>query len=309
MKNAAVALRALKDQDGTDDLSGWRRVAVLLISQGQELAADPMKDLDTDESERHATGYNPGAPADDTVLIARVADRRDNTRLVIVNCACHPTTLAWDNTLLSPDFIGAVREVGQQEVGAPCCFFQAPCGELGPREGFVGDTGVADRNGRQLGHASLSGLYSMGPPRHDFVYQGPVESGATIGTWAWVPFDTPRALQASGCGGDAYTVDLATIDLPDPVTAFSLGEAVWITCSGEPYSTLTTTLRARFPKVTLMVSPVAGDAQIAYLLPRTSYGIGVYQEQPSSLAAGRLETLIDALTSYLPELTDESPVS
>ena len=68
-------------------------------------------------------------------------------------------------------------------------------------------------------------------------------------------------------------------------------------------------MRARFPNVTLMISPVAGDAQIAYLLPRASYGIGVYQEQPSSLAAGCLETLIEALTAYLAQITGETPIS
>ena len=327
-----------------------------------DLAAN--RDYWDEEGQRYTTGYNPDGPADDTVVVARISDLDGNPTLVIVNYARHPTTLAWDNTVLSPDFVGAAREVVEQDTGALCCFFQGPCGELGPREGFVGDTAVADRNGRQLGHAALSGFYSMGPPRTDFVYRGPVESGATIGTWGWAPFDPQRTAQASSCGGDAFTVDLATIDLPDPstlqadlelftdeqqqadragdtslardlsaraercrrwlarlkalptdgvfpyrVTAFRLGDAVWITCSAEPYNTLQTTLRARFPNVTLMISPVAGDAQIAYLLPRVSYGIGLYQEQPSSLAAGCLETLIEAVTAYLTEITGETPVS
>ena len=54
MKGAALALRALKDQDAPDELSGWRQVAVLLVSLGQELAAELMKDLDTDEVEQIA---------------------------------------------------------------------------------------------------------------------------------------------------------------------------------------------------------------------------------------------------------------
>mgnify|MGYP006172841585 CR=1 FL=1 len=29
----------------------------------------------------------------------------------IVNYACHPTTLAWENRDISPDYIGAMREV------------------------------------------------------------------------------------------------------------------------------------------------------------------------------------------------------
>ena len=355
-------LTAGASQAAEQALANLEEITVTYSPARCDLAAN--RDHWDEEGQRYATGYNPDATADDTVIVARINDLDGDTRLVIVNYACHPTTLAWDNTVLSPDFVGAARETVEQDVGALCCFFQAPCGELGPREGFVGDTAVADRNGRQLGHAALSGFYSMGPPRADFVYLGPVESGATIGTWGWEPFDPARAAQASSCDGDAFTVDLATIDLPDPstlqadlerlsaeqlqadrngdaalagdlsaraercrrwlarlkalptsgvfpyrVTAFRLGDAVWITCSAEPYSTLQTTLRARFPNVTLMISPVAGDAQIAYLLPRASYGIGVYQEQPSSLAAGCLETLIDALTAYLAQITGETPIS
>ena len=54
MKSAALVLRALKDSESSDELSGWRRVAVLLVSLGQELAADLMKDLDSDEVEQIA---------------------------------------------------------------------------------------------------------------------------------------------------------------------------------------------------------------------------------------------------------------
>ena len=321
------------------------------------------RDYWDDERECFVTGCNPDAAADDTVIVARISDLHGDTRFVIVNYACHPTTLAWDNTLLSPDFVGTAREVVQGEVGAPCCFFQAPCGDLGPREGFVGDPGIADRNGRQLGHTALSGLYSMGPPRHDFVYQGVVESGAAIGTWAWVPFDAERTARAARCAGETFTVDIATKDLPDVatleadlerlsaeqqradqgghatlardlgamaercrrwlarlehipadgmypyrITALSLGDAVWITCSAEPYSVLQDTLRRRFPGVTLMISPLAGDSQLAYLLPYDRYGQGLYQEQPSCLAPGCLETLADALITHVAALAGQTPM-
>ena len=66
----------------------------------------------------------------------------------------HPTTLAWDNTLISPDYPGATREVIEDATRVPCVFLLGACGDLGPRNGFVGDTAVADRNGRQLGYAA-----------------------------------------------------------------------------------------------------------------------------------------------------------
>src|SRR6185369_13887791 len=105
----------------------------------------------------------------------------------IVNYACHPTTLAWENALISPDFPGAMREVVEGTTGVPCLFLQGASGDLGPREGFVGDPAVADRNGRQLGHVALAALEALPPPGTRFEYEGPVISGATLGAWRHVP--------------------------------------------------------------------------------------------------------------------------
>jgi hypothetical protein len=145
------------------------------------------RDLWDEESQQFVCGFNPAGEADDTVLVVRAT--ADDGRLIatVVNYACHPTTLAWDNTRISPDYPGAMREVIEQATGAPCVFLQGASGELGPREGFVGDTAVADRNGRQLGHAALAALEALPPPGTRFEYAGPVVSGATIGTWAHRP--------------------------------------------------------------------------------------------------------------------------
>ena len=63
----------------------------------------------------------------------------------MVNYACHPTTLAWQNTLISPDYVGAMREVVGSRHDAPCLFLQGASGDVGPRVGFVGDTEQAAR--------------------------------------------------------------------------------------------------------------------------------------------------------------------
>src|SRR4029077_5200487 len=127
---------------------------------------------------------------------ARVTDDAGATFATIVNYACHPTTLAWDNTALSPDYVGAMRETVEGHTGAPCLFLQGASGDLGPREGFVGDAAVADRNGRQLGFAALSALTALPKPGTHFRYSGAVESGATLGTWMQepIPFDRQREL-------------------------------------------------------------------------------------------------------------------
>ena len=141
-------------------------------------------------------GYNPSASADDTVLLARVTDPGGRLLATVVNYACHPTTLAWDNTLISPDYIGALREVVERETGGPCLFLQSASGDLGPVEGYVGDPAVADRNGRQLAYAALSTLTALPVAGTRFRYTGPVVSGATLGAWAHEPLSA-EALAAA----------------------------------------------------------------------------------------------------------------
>jgi hypothetical protein len=163
-------------------------------------------------------GFNPAGPADDTVLLGRVIAADGKTVGTLVNYACHPTTLAWENTLLSPDFVGAMRDVVEQHTGAPCLFLQGASGDLGPREGFVADPAVADRNGRQLGFAALAGLEAIPPPRVRFAYGGAVISGATLGVWHYRPADAESATRQSEWDWRGITVelpyrpDLPTID-------------------------------------------------------------------------------------------------
>src|SRR5207245_816075 len=103
---------------------------------------------------------------------------------------------------------GAMCETVERATGAPCVFLQGASGDLGPREGYVGDPAVADRNGRQLGHAALAALEGLPPAGTRFVYTGPVVSGATLGTWAHQPLDV-ASLQAHAVWRmQRWTVDL-----------------------------------------------------------------------------------------------------
>jgi hypothetical protein len=316
------------------------------------------RDYWDDQLGAHACGTNPDAPADDTVLVARVTDPAGRLRATLVNYACHPTTLAWDNSLISPDYIGAMREVVEAATTGPCVFAQGASGDVGPRYGFVGDTAVADRNGRQLGYAALSALTALGGPATDFGYDGPVVSGATLGAWSdrrqspehvaaterfaggqstvelpLKPRPDRAALQAEldareaakreadAAGNPAAARDagahaerarrwLARLaDLPDgasyphPYSVYRLGDAIWVTCGGEPYNQLQRDLRQQFPDRPILVSPLDGALQVAYLLPRERYGQGLYQEEPSILAPGCLERLTGAISARIQELT------
>jgi len=142
-------------------------------------------------------GPHPEGPADDTVLVARFTSLTGRVLAAVVNYACHPTTLAWENTLISPDFVGALRETVEAALGGLCVFLQGASGDLGPRRCYVGDPDVADQNGRQLGHAVLAAVEGMLPPGQEYVYRRAVPSGALLGWWGLQPVDeTRQQLQA-----------------------------------------------------------------------------------------------------------------
>jgi hypothetical protein len=154
------------------------------------------RDFWDEVSGQFVCGFNPDGEIDDSLVAIRVTDACQRTVATIVNYGCHPTTLAWENTLISPDYIGAMREVVELATNAPCAFLLSPCGDVGPMDGFTGDVRVADRNGRQVGHQVLSALESLPAPELDFHFAGAVISGATIGSWKHRP-QTPERLVAT----------------------------------------------------------------------------------------------------------------
>jgi hypothetical protein len=340
---------------GCAAVAGMQQASIAYAVGRCNMAAN--RDYWDQERRGYVCGYNPDAPADDTLIAGRVSDAAGKTIAALVNYACHPTTLAWLNTLTSPDYVGALREEVERALGVPCIFLQGACGDLGPRDDYLGDPAVADRNGRQVAYAALSALSSLGPVETDFVYQGHVVSGATLGVWAHAPFDAARRQQASHFAGGLRHAALPLKPLPDRAklqtdmqswlerqqsadaagdavvardagaraerarrwlaylddipagptyplqfTVHRFGDAIWVTCGGEPYSMLQVELRRRFPHVLLVLSPLSGDYTVAYLMPADRYGIGLYQEEPSILARGCLEVLITAIADAITEL-------
>jgi hypothetical protein len=188
------------------------RPAMIVYGTGRcDLAAQ--RDYWDVEAQRFVCGYNPGGKADDTVLVAKIWAGAEVAG-TLVNYACHPTTLAWENRAISPDYVGAMREVIEAATHAPCVFLQGASGDLGPREGFVGDLAVADRNGRQLGYAALSAFEALPPPGTSFNYTGAVVSGAILGTWKHQPL-APDFCERPGWRCRKWTLELAyRADLP-----------------------------------------------------------------------------------------------
>ena len=133
-----------------------------------------------------AVGRNPAAFVDRELIVARIDDARGRPLAVLVNFQCHGTVLAYENKLLSPDWIGMLRQVVEQALpGAKCLFFQGAAGNQGPIEGFTGDSSVAHRLGSILGHQAAALALGIETVRREAVFEGFVESTAFQAKQHW----------------------------------------------------------------------------------------------------------------------------
>lgn len=181
--------------------------SVLLWTQADCRMGNERDFLD-EELGKYVCGLNPEVALPLPVHVTAIRSLQGDLRASLVNYPCHPTTLAWDNTLISPDYVGALRETVETATGAPCLFTLAACGDIGPRFGFTGDVEQADRNGRQVGWAALSALEALPQAAADYVYAGPRISGATIGEWTFQPPDSAREKSLATFREISWTVEL-----------------------------------------------------------------------------------------------------
>ncbi|MCP4195028.1 MAG: alkaline ceramidase [Planctomycetaceae bacterium] len=284
--------------------------------------------------DRMICGFNPAAKADDTLLVGRITDRSGTVRATLVNYACHPTTLAWGNTAISPDYIGAMRETMETATGATAFFLQGMSGDLAPKHQYVGDVEVADRHGRQLGFAALAALNDMEPAGFQLRFDGVVESGAPLAAWRHQSCEISTELRAVEVVADLKLKEWPTADrleqqrlacddraveerlrrqrdirrslgdgasFPLMVNAWRIGDALLVGCAGEAYSQLQRDLRSRFPHLTVICMNLI-NGSVGYLPPTDLYDLDVYPVWQTPFDRGCLERLANTMVAGIEEL-------
>jgi hypothetical protein len=321
---------------GREALAALRHATLEWTSGTCRLAAN--RDLDHDG--RALVGYNPRADADDTVLVGRVTDAEGSIVATLVNYACHPTTLAWQNRLLSPDYVGSAREVIEHATGgAPCLFLQGASGELAPREQYVGDTALADRHGRELGHAALSALAGMLPPHTRLSLVRVVESGAPLAVWEPSFAPRRRALRAAMSHVELALQPLPTLDelarrwhgidprslgerlsrarslrapygsartLRYPLWSWMIGDSYLVAHPGEAYSLLQSQLRARYRDAAVVVMNLSNGPGFFYFPTEEAYASETYSSWQTLVDKGALEVLVAQACSAVQRLAEEA---
>jgi len=293
-------------------------------------------------SGRHVCGLNLEKPADHTLLVGRVCDATGGIRGVLVNYACHPVSMGGGNRLLSPDYVGPMRELIERETGATCMFLHGASGNLTPRRSYESTTEAAEQNGRELGFAALATLSGMLAPGRSLQYRGVEESGTALGVWSAA--DNVRlstALHATlvdvrlplkafppreeivaklKSAQQSYEIErleraLAMRDRIGSntegtllVTLWRLGEAFLVATTGEAYSEFQVALREQFPDTTVAVLNLTNGAT-SYLPESSAYGTDVYQVRVTEFAPGCLERAIEQTSTAMHKLQKDSRVA
>ena len=280
-------------------------------------------------------GLNPAQKADETLLVGRIADAAGSIVATLVNYACHPTSLGGANRLISPDYVGAMRETVENNTGgAPCMFLHGASGDLTPRRSFQPDVGAADQNGREIGHAALATLESMHPPGTALTYAGIEESGAKLAMWS-----EKSAAPSTLLRSRRESVSLQFVDMPSrqelqeaiassteefmrerlrrkmglravmddagkadfPFLVWQLGDAFIVALPAEAHSPFQIGLRARFAHHAIAVLNIA-NGYLSYLPPREAYELNTYQAQVAIYKSGAAEELLEAVSRTIEDM-------
>lgn len=133
-----------------------------------------------------AVGRNPEGFVDRDLVVVRIDEAGGRPYAVLVNFPCHGTVMGFENELISPDWIGAMRRTVETALpSALCLFFQGAAGNQGPIEGFTGDLAVAHRLGTILGLEAAALAWRVDTVRREPRFEGFVESAAYQARQPW----------------------------------------------------------------------------------------------------------------------------
>jgi neutral ceramidase len=93
----------------------------------------------------------PDGFSDHQVGVIRIDGADGRPIAIIVNYAAHPTILAWDNRLISPDYPGTLRRTVEGIAGGTCLFLQGAAGDQDTLRDYTCKVEDARWVGKQVG--------------------------------------------------------------------------------------------------------------------------------------------------------------
>jgi hypothetical protein len=130
---------------------------------------------------------NPAGYSDHEVGVIRIDQRDGGPLAVLVNFAAHPTILAWNNRLLSPDYPGTVRRTVESIVGGTCLFLQGAAGNQNTVCDYSCRVEDTRRIGKAVGLEASRVAESIETQPSTLEITGYVESSWTMGVAERIP--------------------------------------------------------------------------------------------------------------------------
>lgn len=210
-------------------------------------------------------GNNPMGPIDDEVGILRIDKISGQPKSIMVNYACHGTSLGCRNNKISPEWNGHMLEYVEKEIpGVMGIFIQGAAGDINPRfvgglDGYTDDLEKTRELGFEIGKEVcrvFSEIKTYGPksPEIRIIHQD---------------IKCPRKYGAVVADFRNTTIDI-------PVTAVKLDQFLWVTFPGELFHEIGKSIKAmthaRFPFI-------AGycNGSLGYLPTQKSHSEGGYE--------------------------------
>lgn len=283
-------------------------------------------------------GYNPELTPDDVLVVGRATDADGKVIATFVNYGCHPTSVGWESSLVSPDFVGRAREIVESATHAPMIFLLGACGNVAPRLQYSGDMSIADRNGEMLGYAVMATIANMMPPASDLVFEQTIKSGSLLARWlpekvepnarvnskktfavlkhkylrtqeelesAWAPITASKEFLAFRIfkqfeARKDYVQEGGVVH--HPIWIWQVGDAILIAHCGEAYLEMARDLRLRNPERMILWLDMTNGPGYMYIPTAGAYDRNAYQSQQSLLAQGSFEELLEILDRQIKDL-------
>jgi len=280
-------------------------------------------------------GFNPELEPDDTLVVGRATDLSGNAVATLVNYGCHPTSVGWGSSLISPDYVGKAREIVESATGAPMFFLLGACGNVAPKIQYADDVAIADKNGEMLGYSTLATLAGMLPPATEYRFTEVIKSGTNLGGWNPVQVQPNSQFKAEKVLAKLRHKELLSeeqmrqqwapvtanetflnfrirkqfemrIDyvqgdgtVHHPIWFWRLGDAVVVAHCGEAYLEMARELRRRNPDLMLLFLDMTNGPGYIYVPTQIAYEQNAYQSQQSLLAPGGFEEMLEIIDREL----------
>jgi len=250
-----------------------RNLAPATIQVGQ-------RELPLDGGRIEQISYNARNPGivDPFLTVARVVaqesgDAPGKTLCTLVNFACHPERLAGYQGAISSDYVGALRQEVEKQVGGTCIFVNGALGGMLTPDGISGADRFEDTQrigtwlGQRVGEMLHNGMTNVTEPTFEVAVR-PLE----------IPVISPKLLLPMKQG--TLKGKLMQGRHPTEVARVDIGEMQIIAVPGELLPELGFAVRERMTGAVNVIVGLAND-EIGYIVPAYDFRAGTYEESMS----------------------------